>query len=214
MSLKRKRSTSAISPSTSSTATTSSRDPSSSPSPDISMLGNASVSPPPVHHPESTSSHLHSRTRKRFRDNRPDESTIHETTYNKLFAAARSPPPLSYSISPSTSISPARPQPPQRQHSLHNFWSLPSSAPSVSHPMTIVPSSGATCEDCEASLDVDVFMGGMDDEDAKGAEFGCQSCGKRVCGMCAVVEVGVGRECLHCRTSSRKKWVGGIGWMS
>ena len=199
------------------------------------MLGNTSVSPPPVHQPESTSSQLHSRTRKRFRDNRPDESTIHgtpilpsllvlalptdfwtppETTYNKLFAAARSPPPFSYSMSPSTSISPARPQPPQRQHSLHNFWSIPSSAPSVSDPLTIVPSSVATCEDCEAPFDVDVFMGGMDDEDAKGAEFGCQSCGRRVCGMCAVVEVGVGRECLQCRTSSRKKWVGGIGWMS
>lgn len=83
--------------------------------------------------------------------------------------------------------------------------------------MIVVPSSAPTCQDCEAPLDLpdaDASMGGMDDEDAKGAEFGCQYCGRKVCGMCAVVEVGIGRDCLHCRTSSRMKWVGGIGWMS
>ena len=77
MSLKRKRSSSAISPSTSSTATTSSRDPSSSPSLDIFTLENASFSPPAALRPDFGSSRLHSRTRKRFRDNRPDETTIH-----------------------------------------------------------------------------------------------------------------------------------------
>ena len=78
-------------------------------------------------------------------------------------------------------------------------------------------SSPSSCQDCDALLDVldtDVSMGGVEDEDAKGAEFGCRFCGRRVCGVCAVVEVGVGRECLQCRTSRRKKWVGGIGWMS
>lgn len=58
-------------------------------------------------------------------------------------------------------------------------------------------------------------------------EFACRSCRRRVCGTCAVVEVGVGRECLGCRTkggggggdgrssgrSGRETWIGGIGWM-
>ena len=82
--------------------------------------------------------------------------------------------------------------------------------------MIVVPDSVLKCEDCEASLDQpdpDISMGGMEDEDVKGAEFGCGCCGRMVCGMCAVVEVGAGRECLECRTSNRKKWVGGIGWM-
>ena len=82
--------------------------------------------------------------------------------------------------------------------------------------MIVAPASLLRCEDCEASLDqpdTDISMGGMEDEDIKGAEFGCRCCGRRVCGMCAVVEVGAGRECLQCRTSNRKKWVGGIGWM-
>ena len=78
MSLKRKRSNSAVSPSTSS-GTASSRDPSCSPSPDIYMLNSTSCPPPPVRQPDTDSRHLHSRTRKRFRDNRPDENTIHGT---------------------------------------------------------------------------------------------------------------------------------------
>ena len=76
MALKRKRSDSEISPSSSSTATFPSRDPSSSPCPDIYMLDDAPFAEKPVHRPEILSSHLNSRTRKRFRDSRPDESKI------------------------------------------------------------------------------------------------------------------------------------------
>ena len=73
-----------------------------------------------------------------------------------------------------------------------------------------------TCEDCEASLssqDSDTCMGGMDGGEMDGDNYACRSCGRKVCGTCAVVEVGDGRECLQCRTSTGKKWVGGIGWM-
>ena len=79
MAFKRKRSGSEISPSSSTTATFSSRDPSSSPCPDISMLDDASFSAQPSYRPEIVPSYLNSRTRKRFRDNRPDESKIHGT---------------------------------------------------------------------------------------------------------------------------------------
>lgn len=65
------------------------------------------------------SNHLNSRTRKRFRDNRPDEATIHQTTLSKLYAAQsrqeeadltenhnpNNSPPLNSSPSPSRSSS-------------------------------------------------------------------------------------------------------------
>ena len=82
--------------------------------------------------------------------------------------------------------------------------------------MLAQPSPVATCEDCETTLstqDSDTCMGGMDGGEMDGANYACRSCGREVCGTCAVVEVGDGRECLQCRTSTRKKWVGGIGWM-
>ena len=78
------------------------------------------------------------------------------------------------------------------------------------------PSPENYCEDCEAPLpiqDSDTCMGGMDDREMDGADYACRSCSRRVCGTCAVVKIGEGRECLQCKTSTRKKWVGGIGWM-
>ncbi len=39
--------------------------------------------------PDTNANHLNSRTRKRFRDNRPDESTIHQNTLSKLYSAQR-----------------------------------------------------------------------------------------------------------------------------
>lgn len=214
MAFKRKRSDSETSPSSSSTATFPSRDPSSSPCPDISMLDDASFAGQPIYRPENVPSHLNSRTRKRFRDNRPDESKIHATTYQRLFSAARSPPLTEHSTPTQTVHTP--PSPPERQSSLHSFWPISSSTPTVSEPITIEPSLTITCEDCEAPLptqDSDTCMSGMDSGEMDGADFACRSCSRRVCGTCAVVEVGEGRECLQCRTSTRKKWVGGIGWM-
>lgn len=59
-------------------------------------------------------------------------------------------------------------------------------------------------------------MSGMDDAN-EGGEFACRACGRVICENCAVVEVGVGRECLSCKTrvtrSGKETWVGGIGWM-
>ena len=245
MSLKRKRSASAVSPSASSSATLSPRHPSASPCPDTIMSEDRLPSTFPVYRPEHSSSDLHSRTRKRHRDNRPDESTVHgisispscwqhenfspassskfgsltrcpnpEITYQKLFAGAQSPTAMAQSITASSV--PSRPQAPQRQHSLHRFWSLSSLAPSVPETLIEPPSSTTACQDCEAPLDLyeaDTAMGGTEYESDDGAECACRSCGRRVCGTCAVVKVGVGRECLQCRTSTRKKWVGGGEWM-
>lgn len=43
------------------------------------MLDDASFAEQPIYRPEILPSHLNSRTRKRFRDNRPNESEIHGT---------------------------------------------------------------------------------------------------------------------------------------
>ncbi|MCJ1257375.1 hypothetical protein MMC24_005200 [Lignoscripta atroalba] len=172
---------------------------------------------------ETTPHHLHSRTRKRFRDSRPDENTIHQNTYQKLFSAqrAQSPQPVcafprARSVSSNTSQNRSPPQ-----ASLHNFWALPVRRTN-SHPDTYLGVSQQQlelkCEDCDAclgaaldnnSMTMDVDMGGAGLEET---EHACRGCGRMVCEMCAVVVVGEGRECLQCKTS-RKRWVGGIGWV-
>lgn len=144
-------------------------------------------------------------------------STTSESTYQRLFSAAKSPPPAAYPTV--TQVVHARPQPNQRQPSLHNFWTISSPPPSAIEPvMESTATSTSLCEDCEVPLpmpDNDISMGGMDEDDVRIFECACRSCGRRICGTCAIVEVGVGRECLQCRTSPRrKKWIGGIGWMS
>lgn len=76
----------------------------------------------------------------------------------------------------------------------------------------------------------DIVIPVMDARTAE-EEFGCSSCGRLVCDVCAVVgergrESGWGkerhwgseseRECLSCAIDRGKKgvkWVGGIGWM-
>lgn len=100
-----------------------------------------------------------------------------------------------------------------------------------------------------AAADTDIFMGGTEGQDyydkamqiptidahTAEEEFGCRSCGRLVCDVCAVMGDGGGwvgkerarhwrsgsgseseRECLGCRIDRGKKgvtWVGGIGWM-
>lgn len=44
-------------------------------------------------------------------------------------------------------------------------------------------------------MEIDSNNAGLD-----ASEVRCMACGKMVCETCAVVETGVGRECLECRT--------------
>ena len=62
------------------------------------------------------------------------------------------------------------------------------------------------CEDCDTVLlspSNDVSMGGMDIDlehaGIDGRELSCMDCGRMVCETCAVVQTGIGRECLECR---------------
>ncbi|CAO2657127.1 Nn.00g032530.m01.CDS01 [Neocucurbitaria sp. VM-36] len=157
------------------------------------------------------------RTRKRFRDNRPDERAIHENTLNKLFAAQRQHPDAS--PIPSETLPPQQPSQaavkPQKS-TLHSFWKqLP--APPVQPLSFAVPTpvqqemAQGRCEDCDTLLrsdnesmdvDVDMDMGGA----VASSSFACSDCGKSVCGTCAVVSNR--RHCLQCATSGRnsRRW--------
>ncbi|APA06975.1 hypothetical protein SS1G_04346 [Sclerotinia sclerotiorum 1980 UF-70] len=173
-----------------------------------------------------------SRTRKRHRDNRPNEETVHQHTLSLLYSAQQPSnidtscmsPPSPSAISPRTII-PHPPNNPAHQASLHSFWQLPSnrqispdsdssyaSSTSVS-PKTIthhlfLPTN---CEDCDESLanreggdemDVDTIMD-INMHGTGETNHGCTSCGKQVCHSCAVSNLGMERKCLSCAGRER-----------
>ncbi|KAJ4990430.1 hypothetical protein SVAN01_04092 [Stagonosporopsis vannaccii] len=157
------------------------------------------------------------RTRKRVRDNRPDERAIHvmprkhthtrtENTVQKLFLAQRQLPHASPISSAPTPPQPAIAVSKPQKSTLHSFWNIsvpPVQAPLFSYQTTYTQHSGQgpRCEDCDARLEAD--ESGMDvDMDGDGGEsgslFACCRCGRSVCGMCAVVSDQ--RHCLQCAT--------------
>ncbi|KAF2254477.1 hypothetical protein BU26DRAFT_537266 [Trematosphaeria pertusa] len=151
------------------------------------------------------------RTRKRFRDNRPDERVIHENTINKLFSAQRKHPHAEPIMSDSLPQNHAPAVQKPQKSTLHSFWNLP--APPVQPPtIHIQPPTDANtprCQDCDTWLHSEA--GDMDvDMDIDGplerSVFGCHDCGRNVCGTCAVVSNT--RHCLQCATSARnsKRW--------
>lgn len=158
------------------------------------------------------------RQSKRFRDNRPDEHVIHgtqdfpseqgrdedtftkrlvENTVNKLFTAQRTKPHAEPILSASL---PGQHAPavlkPQRS-TLHAFWNI-SAPPVQSLTFPVRQAHVPCCDDCESPLerdasDMDVDMG-IDGPDTN--PFACNSCGRTVCGKCAVVSDA--RHCLQC----------------
>ncbi|PQE04244.1 orf21 protein [Rutstroemia sp. NJR-2017a BVV2] len=184
---------------------------------------------------------LSSRTRKRHRDNRPNEEIVHQHTLSLLYSAQQH----QYNSFPTPTTSPTFapvapiPAPNQASHqsSLHSFWQLPSarhtspgsdsSSPSTSANTPALISNNqffrpTNCEDCDASLsqedgdgmDVDMMM---DVDGAGEVNHACTSCGKAVCHSCAVSNLGMQRKCLGCAGRNArqggKRWVGGLGWM-
>ncbi|KAF1933896.1 uncharacterized protein M421DRAFT_107430 [Didymella exigua CBS 183.55] len=145
------------------------------------------------------------RTRKRVRDNRPDERAIHENTVHKLFFAQRqshASPVRSVPADAQSALTVTKPQ----KSTLHSFWNIaapPVQTPIFSYqtPHAQIGWQGPRCEDCDARLeveegrmDIDMDMDGMGNEGA----FACRECGRSVCGTCAVV--GDVRTCLQCAT--------------
>ncbi|KAI8274583.1 hypothetical protein K4K56_001692 [Colletotrichum sp. SAR 10_98] len=118
----------------------------------------------------ATPSHLDSRTRKRFRDNRPSQEEVHQRTLNMLYSAQQQ----DQHMETESSLSPA-PVPAiaarNTQKSLHSFWNIKSAQPPVSrtasppvHQRALSPTS---CEDCGAGL-ASADADGMDIDGCKG----------------------------------------------
>ncbi|KAK4136256.1 hypothetical protein BT67DRAFT_440409 [Trichocladium antarcticum] len=169
----------------------------------------------------STPSHLHSRTMKRSRDNRPAESDVYQHTLDLLYSAQHRPHQPDDTQSPTTAsiIAPSRGHAQThhavgRQRSLHSFWNLPRSTASSST-STLSPASSAAsfpspslapqsisthCEDCGVGL------GGSEDDvmmDVDGYSLSredqiCGACGKTVCFSCSISNLGEHRRCLAC----------------
>ncbi|QDS68747.1 hypothetical protein FKW77_004720 [Venturia effusa] len=165
MGMKRKRSAD-ISPSTSTSSVLSSpSQASTSPCPHSRNHYNEMEIEPPIPnstfsswadaHREPLSARLNSRTRKRARDNRPDEESIHENTFQKLFSAQRQT--QIDVISPYTTCQPPTlPAAPIQKSTLHSFWKLPHDPPpqsifSATHPPGF-ENSDFRCDDCDREL--------------------------------------------------------------
>jgi hypothetical protein len=173
---------------------------------------------------DHTSQHLNSRTRKRYRDNRPDEQSVYgasgwigaviqmsmladvcrcaANTINKLYEAQRQHLDASPIHSDMHTTNANTTEPTQRS-TLHSFWRLPKAPTTIS--MSIDSSlrsldrSNALCEDCDKPLRHDDAMD--IDEYALEEETSCHACKRRICDSCAVL--GDLRICLPCASSGR-----------
>ncbi|KAK4097101.1 hypothetical protein N658DRAFT_434764 [Parathielavia hyrcaniae] len=167
---------------------------------------------------QSTPSHLHSRTKKRFRDSRPSESDVYQHTLDVLYSAQRRPHELHPTPSQSTPTPNTEMRIPlsgqshhhtgSQQRSLQSFWNIPRGSPASSSTGSLAsspascpsPSSPATllslpthCEDCGVGLGGDGDDGTMIDIDSHGVV-----CGKSVCFSCSISNLGEHRRCLAC----------------
>ncbi|KAI6854745.1 hypothetical protein KC343_g11837 [Hortaea werneckii] len=214
MALKRKRSTPFISSPVSdiSTTTTSSSDETSAipffyqQQKPISPLPLQRQKPTwswPTYDDTPSSQLLNSRTRKRHRDDRPDEHQIHASTIQRLYDAQRKHPEASPMPSHQSIPAITQQQQPQSQpqsSTLHSFWRLPPTSTCSSQSMQIEragqppTSEFLQCEDCDGSLRTGDAMD--IDESMTEQESMCAMCRRHVCDGCAVL--GDERICLGC----------------
>lgn len=174
------------------------------------------------HDAETTSRDLNSRTRKRHKDDRPDEQTVYgvsawigaviemstladvcrcaATTISRLFEAQREQPhatPIT-SQSPQSLQSSAQPQ----RNTLHSFWQIrqppASSSMAIDFPAALENHNKIACEDCDQALQDDDAM--QLDEGSLEQEAACELCRRLVCDKCAIL--GDRRVCLSCATSA------------
>lgn len=159
---------------------------------------------------------INPRTRKRFRDNRPDLKVIHQNTLAKLYNAQKNErvAPINSEVSfssPSNNVVSGfgDHQHEHRQQSLHSFFNIRQSQPckEVPSPYQHLYSQSSTegCYGCGNHLHsnvsdpsgeqdmmvIDQLSGTALDED-----YECAACRRRVCDTCAVR--GDHRICLEC----------------
>ncbi|QIW97545.1 hypothetical protein AMS68_003063 [Peltaster fructicola] len=189
MTLKRKRSSAAISPASDISASTTTSSPLSS---YYTFSRPVEAQPHKTAWIASDDVQLGCRTLKRHRDNRPNPEQIYAYTIGRLFNAQRERPN-------------AEPQPPPlvvqpqgkttQKTSLHSFWSIPQPLPArhTPEPSYVTGQYDQRCEDCDGRLKQE---DAMDVDDAGEVSTSCHSCLRNVCDTCAVQ--GDQRVCLSC----------------
>ncbi|KAF2771054.1 hypothetical protein EJ03DRAFT_290153 [Teratosphaeria nubilosa] len=158
---------------------------------------------------DAPADHYISRTRKRHRDDRPDEGTVYASTVHKLFDAQRRFPnaePMPSRSDPTsrpqtaTSNASFSPRPTSQKSNLHAFWNIARSPKEDVGMMDVDVGAWAArrsemkCEDCDGFLQADSVMN--IDEGVLEQEMSCGMCGRRVCDTCAFH--GDLRVCLGC----------------
>jgi len=141
---------------------------------------------------------LNSRTRKRYRDNRPDEQSIYQYTIAKLFGAQKPRAPEATTVIQTKEL---KPTPVVHQPTLHSFWNIPpsrhDSPVSIADRQFVSQPSIVECEECFVTI---TNIQSIDDslvipfatDDAK-----CETCQRVVCYDCAVGGIG-SRQCVSC----------------
>ncbi|KAL6876520.1 hypothetical protein J3F83DRAFT_726091 [Trichoderma novae-zelandiae] len=184
---------------------------------------------------------LHSRTLKRYRDNRPSDEEVHQHTLDLLYSAQQRQQDQHHhhhhgdfvtqelAATQMLSISSPDPSPPPKtttptptptthdgQQSLHRFWNIGSQPSSgTSSPGLADPSCAPTptaCDDCGAPL-AGSDGGAGDGMDLDGGAMQDTACG--ACGkhVCFSCSVSnLGEEKRCLQCAGRRVWVGGIGW--
>ncbi|KAK8195657.1 uncharacterized protein BKA78DRAFT_310348 [Phyllosticta capitalensis] len=171
--------------------------------------------------PPTPRENVSGRCLKRFRDDRPDERIVHESTLRRLYDAQRAAPHASLSTPLTTTTTTALPSPspqfiptavplaqfPQQQlhpvqkSTLHQFWhiSKPPPPPQTINLASLKDTAALRCEDCDVSL-VGYYGVGVD-MDVELDECVCAGCGRWVCASCAVW--GDERRCAGCAAAAR-----------
>lgn len=151
------------------------------------------------------------RTRKRFRDNRPDISMIHQNTLAKLYNAQKveqsvhSESQKSFTIDNDNFAIETGSQQAAAQKSLHSFFNIRQPVPTAA---AILPATHQQnqspvnqCSDCGSNLrnhpnSLPEGQDMMDVDYHQEEDYVCVSCQRVVCDMCAVR--GDQRICLEC----------------
>lgn len=153
---------------------------------------------------------LNPRTRKRYRDNRPDSNMIHQNTLAKLYNAqkvdqsARSDTMKTLGCLQSDIFTQREDsQQTTAQRSLHSFFNIRQPQPTATNPVLSqqhVDSMPELCSDCGNHLS-DALAGSSVDRDTMDIDhthedYECAVCQRQVCDTCAVR--GDQRVCLEC----------------
>jgi hypothetical protein len=179
----------------------------------------------PTYDDTPSAQHLNSRTRKRHRDDRPDENVVYgasgtwlggfaclsdladvcrraASTIQRLYDAQRQNPHASPILSSPISAPQGFEQRPSSQRStLYSFWQLPATtAPKMDDMMQVDGGGAAAMRGHEKCEDCDRSLRYADFMDVDAGlleqEMACGMCRRQVCDTCAVL--GDMRVCLAC----------------